>query len=349
MADAAFNLDEDGDDDAIDASAFIGVDRALPRITKFLKDIVDNPDQQQGLDITLLTSAQSDVRQEKAFATIPHDLSETKISETVDEILRLSVDDMDSAQYVRRRTYVIRVEGVVKCLKFVLERPVKRGEESGSQVFPDNQGALQLVLDQCKTQGDQILKLSNTVVEMAAQNQTGMLAIVNRQDTQLARHEKMEFDRANQMHRLIVAGEERGMILEDFRREQDRKDKFAEGFKAMGPPIVAAALGPQAGAALAMMNAMTNGAPEVTAAAVQTGASETGGPIDDANIIDALVQSLERSPEKLQAVLKGLDASDVALFAELHKRSSSRADGRRSGGGAGGAAGAGSGGEGKTG
>ena len=320
---------EEERDDAIDVPFFLGIDRAHPRITKFLQEIVNNPDQQQGLDVQLWLMKQKDVRQEKSVGSVPHDLDE-KISETVDTILRLAAEDMDTAVNATRQGYCVRVEGIVRRLNFVLERIVKRGSTNeGSQVFPDQQGAFQLALDQAKHFGDKIIALADTVVNQAGRHEATMLAIVNRQDMQLARHDKIEFDRVVQMRRLVAAEDERKMVLEDFNREQDRKDKFADGFRQMAAPVAAAVLGPQAGNAVAMFNAMT--APQAQVEAAVAAQEEGGAPVDDSNIIDSLFSSFERSPQKLQAVMKVLEVSDVALFAELHKRSASRQESRRGG------------------
>ena len=316
---------EEEQDDAIDVEAFLGVDRARTRVTQYLKELVDNPDQQQGLEVQLWLMKTKDVRQEKSVASIPHDLDQ-KISETVETILRLAIEDMETASYAPRQGYCVRVEGIVRRLNFVLERIVKRGSPSeGSQVFPDQQGAFQLALDQTKSFGDKIIQLADTVVNQAGRHEATMLAIVNRQDQQLARHEKMEFDRVVQMRKLVAAEDERKMVLEDFSREQERKDKFADGFKQLAAPVAAAVLGPQAGAAVAMVSAMTQ--PQVSVAVAAQ--DEGGTTVEESNLVDALVASLERNPQKLQKILAGLDTSDVAIFAELHKRSASRQESRR--------------------
>lgn len=300
-------------DDELIGQAILGVDRARTKLAAWLKKIIDNPEIQQTLDFTLYQVAKH--QGEKPVHPFTHDF-EQPLEVSVEAFLEAAQEDLRANNFLSKTTYAVRVDGRDERSAFVLEVPVRRGtsDDYRRDYFPDAQGMTAQTMEQNQF-------LVDKVVEVSGRNEGLLLGLLSRQEAKIERQDRTEAERASQVQKLIDGNLQREMMYEQFRREEDRKDKFADGFKKMGPPLLAGIMGPQAAAALAMAAGGAEGG-----GGAPLGLGPGGGEPSDEELIDEFVATIEQSPEMLQSVMQLFSGKPrcFALFAELYKRSGGR-------------------------
>ena len=96
--------------------------------------------------------------------------------------------------------------------------------------------------------------------------------------------------------------------LESCARADDRKDKLIEAIKEVAPQVLT----------LAMQSYSRS------SSSFGSVGSPSLAPPSESDLVDRIFESLEASPEMLQNIVKGMDASTLASFGELHGRVAER-------------------------
>lgn len=323
-----------------DANTFPGVDKARPRLISWLNKIVDSLEQEAAINLTL--AQVTSLAGEKSVAELTHDL-DAPVPETVEEILNAAIDDMDTGRFLTRVSYTVRVDGREDRINFPLEMTRRRGtsDEHRRDYFPDVQGLTAQSMEMVLDLHDRLMDQSTANVE----DKNVTIADL-REENRLLKMNEWELRR--QIERLMSADLKRRMMVKEFDNDQRRKDQNAETFQQLLPVGVSVALGPQAGAMVAQVQAMMRGTtgggrPGETGPSGGTGgtrrdanANGTDGAdgdtvlvddeLTDSESIDRFVAILERRADLFQSLLQllGQEQEAVALLLGMHARSMAR-------------------------
>lgn len=285
----------------------LGVPQAHAKLKPWLEKLVGDPDT-RSLELTLYQVASG--QGEKPVAPVTVDLEpEDRIDRAIAELLKFAIEDMDA--HNRRTSFAVRAASHDDRVVFVLDvRTGGRDEQGRSDYFPNMEGVTLQQMDHSQ-------RLHELVVEQSGASSALLMEMVRDLRTENAFLKRREMQTMQNAQILIEAADSRAMRFEEFRREQERKDKLTEGFKAMAPPLLATMLGPQAAAAIGLM--MSGAAPQIPGL-------PGAGPIEptDENLVDALLIDLERTPGELDMFLAVLSPTRRQLFAKLQERSTYR-------------------------
>ena len=303
-------------DDTEDLSDLHGIrtDKARADILKFLKKtIVSDTEKESTFNFTLYLLARKQL--ESPVRGFDYDFDKP-IDEFCEEVLEAAVTDMMSARFAAKTPYCLRLDGEKARVNFTLEMPPRTGTSDAFRrdYHSDVEGMASQTMDQNQF-------LIEKIVEMSGRQEGTLLHVIDRQTRELNDYKRSEIESRRAARDLIDGVVRRDMMVEEFRRDQDRKDKFADGFKALGPPIAAAALGPQVGAALQAFTQASAGGGMPMLPGLP--GMEPPGPSDE-DLVDELVFSLEQTPQKIQGMMQILGPEDVAVLMELKNRSLAR-------------------------
>lgn len=299
------------DTDILDTHG-INTDEAYAAVLKFIrKCIAADTEKETSLNFTLYQLARRQA--EAPVRGFEYDFEKSD-EDLTQEILEVAVTDMISGRFAAKTTYCVRLDGEKDKVNFPLEMPPRGGSSDAFRrdFHADVEGLTSQTMDQNQF-------LIEKIVEMSGRQEGTLLNVIDRQTRELNDYKRSEIESRKAARELMDGVAQRDMMVAEFHRDQERKDKFADGFKALGPPVAAAMLGPQVGAALAAFSqAGANGG-------MLAGLPGMGppGPSDE-DLIDELVLSLEQSPQKLGAMSQALGPEDVVIFVELKNRSLAR-------------------------
>ena len=254
----------------IDVPGILGADRAAPRIETFLTALVDNQEIQAPLDLSLVRvvtqardritgAAPSDDDSEEPIFEIQHPL-DADIQETVKALLAGALSDMERGFETRtiRQTYVIYVEGRPERVQFTLDLTGHRAQMTPprrrSEYVPDMEGLTAQNMDVN-------LQLIDRIVDMSTANIGDKDRTIAELRSRCERQEKVEWELRQRIQQYMDGSLRRKMMVDEFERDQKRKDDYAEGFKNLAPSVVAWAMGPQAGQTAALLAALTQAGP----------------------------------------------------------------------------------------
>lgn len=316
MADIDF--DEIGEEDlargepqrpVLDASFAVPVDRVKARLLPWIKDLVDNPEQEEPL--TLTVSQVAPLQGEKPIRSLKYDFDQPP-ERCVDQIVMAALNDMEGGNFRTTVAYCVTVSNRIDRFNFTLTPARQAGghtEEHRRDYFPDMRGLLAQMMAKD-------LDLTDRAIASANASTALLLKIIDKQEAEINLLKRGQYQRDKQIQDLMDTSLKRTMMYETHQAELANKERFAEGFKKMVPGLVASVAGPQWAAATAMMmqGADQGGVPGLNA-----------GPTDE-DIVDEFVLRLDRNQQLRDKLFELLmpDGESVQLLMELYRRSTTR-------------------------
>ena len=304
---------DDTDPNVIDTSG-IATDRVRQRLLPWLTKIVDSLEQEEPLAFILaqVTSLGGD----KAVRTIRYDF-QLAPNECVDEIVMAAIDDMEGASFKTDVAYSVTVQGR-EDQRFNFTLKASRGhthdEMRRRDFFPDMQGLTGQLMEQN-------LQLTDKALDASGATTGILMKLLDKANEEIMFLKRGQYERDMQIQKLMDSSLKRTMMYEEHSSKLKQQEAFADGFKAMAPPIIAQLAGPQA-AAMAQAFLQNGMGGNLALPGFQQ------GPTDE-DLLDELLRLLEKSAvrEKLFEVLAG-DSEVFQILGELHKRSTIRREQR---------------------
>lgn len=241
------------EEDVLPEPPMKGLAEAGKRLLKWLNDIVDDPDFQSAIPLSLVRIHIN--TQEEVLLEVRHDLDKAP-PETVGDLLDAAVNEASRAFSggLERADFSVKVEGKGQRLGFTLVTPnpmslaLSRVGDRHSRYAPDLEGITSQGLDVQLALIEHVVDQSTS--NLRDKNQT--IATL-REELRLSRESEWRYRK--EIERLMDGSMRRTMMMEEFKRDQDRKDMYAEGFMNIAPPVVATVLGPEAGKVAALLAA----------------------------------------------------------------------------------------------
>lgn len=240
------------------ASQITGLTDAGPRLLNWLNDLVNDDGNQKALPLTLVRTLLND--QEETVFELTHPLDKNP-ADTVKDILAAAIS---AAQRVfitglRPADFAVKIDGKRDRINFSFDttapqtaaRRPTQGMIRRSDYAPDLEGMASQQMDINIDYADRIVDLATANID----DKDRTIATL-REELRLAR--KVEWKLRSALEKAQDFSMRRMMQMEEFKRDQDRKDMYAEGFKNIAPPVVATVLGPEAGKAAALLAAFTS-------------------------------------------------------------------------------------------
>ena len=305
-------------------STYPGIEKIRPRLIRWLSQIVDSLENEEGhLNLSLFQVVS--LSGEQGVSRHTHDVDQ-QVDETVEEVLASAISDVEGVQYVTRVSYTVRVEGRQDRVNFTLEATNHQGATDGRRpdYRPDMEGVAKLNMDIN-------LELVDRVVDLSTANTEDLRDQVRelRQENRLLKQNEWELRR--QINALMNTDVQRRMMIREFEGDQRRKDQYANAFQQLLPVGANVAFGPAAGQVIAQLqalaaNAMGGGMPG-PAALDDGGAAGTaleppvtgsgpGGAMTETDRIDRFV-ALLKERDDLLGPLMGIVGQEPQAMEDL--------------------------------
>ena len=330
-----------------------GIPEATERLLAWLNSHVDNPDTRGAIPLTLVRVLETE--QEEIVYTQRHDL-QTDPANTVKAMLAAAVSAAKrafAAGTFLPADFAVKIDGKSDRIQFDLQSdgsrlPVRRIPQAvrRDRLFPDMEGVTTTMME---IQVD----LYDRLADASTANLEDKDRTISTLREQLRVSEKAKWRLHAMLEKMLDGSMRRNMAYEQFTREQDRKDMYAQGFMNIAPQVAAVALGPEAGKAAALLAAFTSSSGGGAMAELLGGAmggaaggvdpSAFGGPPDmgsgaqiDPQLlamalgtfehVDAFIAAIESRKGLFQALLKVLAHAPecVPHLRALHQESMQR-------------------------
>lgn len=207
-------------DDAIDVPHVTGTEEAERLLTPWLGRMLQNPENEKDLGVTLYRFAQK--RETEIWYSILHVGDDPK--EFVAELLEEAADDCETCR--GRVRFIVRVRGMAGCKRFALESPELRKDEDPENTtdfdfHPDAQGTISLLLRHIEKKEQNTLSLFREWREDMKDEKDEL----RRECRDLRRADDLRRLDEEKLRNMAFARE---MEWRKFTRAEERKDKAVE-------------------------------------------------------------------------------------------------------------------------
>ena len=235
-----------------------GISEASGRLLTWLNSHVDNPDTRGAIPLTLVRVLETE--QEEIVYTQRHDL-QTDPADTVKALLAAAVSAAKrafAAGTFLPADFAVKIDGKSDRIQFDLQSngsrlPVRRVPQAirRDRLYPDMEGMATL-------QMEVNVDLYDRLADASTLNLEDKDRTISTLREQLRVSEKAKWRLHAMLEKMLDGSMRRNMAYEQFTREQERKDLYAQGFMNIAPQVAAVALGPEAGKAAALLAAFTS-------------------------------------------------------------------------------------------